>query len=135
MPEFFYGEIKMNKLDINNLTVGQVKEMVALFCSSNAAAETVEISSENVLVAPVKIGEAYLFRTVTHIEVGEVLSVDGVFITLKNASWIADTGRYHDCLANGVFNEVEPYPDTTTINSSSLINYAPWYHQLPKEQK
>lgn len=84
---------------------------------------------------PVKIGYNYLFRTVTHIEVGRVKSVDGVFVTLEDASWIADTGRYHDCLSKGVFNEVEPYPLTTTINSASLINFAPWPHSLPREQK
>ena len=84
---------------------------------------------------PVVIGEQYLFRTVTHIEVGRVVSVCGNFITLEDASWIADTGRYHDCLAKGVFDEVEPYPISTTINSSSLINYAPFPHGLPREQK
>ena len=84
---------------------------------------------------PVEVGKSYLFRTVTHIEVGKVKSIDGVFITLEDASWIPDTGRYHDCLAKGIFNEVEPYPLTTTINSSALINFAPWPHKLPGEQK
>ena len=84
---------------------------------------------------PVEVGSAYLFRTVTHIEVGRVKSICGNFITLEEASWIADTGRYHDCLTKGVFNEVEPYPITTTININSLINFAPWPHSLPREQK
>jgi len=111
-------------MNINELTIGQAKELNSIFGSNN-----------NVLVAPVEIGRAYLFRTVTHIEVGRVTAVNGVFITLGDASWIADTGRYHDCLKNGTFSEVEPYPVSTTINSSSLINYAPWPHELPRKQK
>lgn len=84
---------------------------------------------------PFKIGEAYLFRTVTHIEVGRVKSICGLFVEIEEASWIANTGRYHDCLLKGVFNEIEPYPLTSTINSASLINFAPWTHKLPTEQK
>ena len=84
---------------------------------------------------PFEVGEAYLFRTVTHIEVGRVIKITGKFVTLEEASWIADTGRYHDCLKKGVFNEVEPYPLTTIVNTDSLINAAPWPHELPTEQK
>jgi len=84
---------------------------------------------------PVEIGKAYLFRTVTHIELGEVVSVCGNFVTLKTASWVADTGRYHDCFKNGTVSEVEPYPNGTTVNMAALINFAPWDHPLPTEQK
>ena len=83
----------------------------------------------------IEVGKAYLFRTVTHIELGKVESVHGDFVKLVKASWIADTGRYHDCLKHGELNEVEPYPDYTVVNLSSLINFAPWNHELPTEQK
>ena len=116
-------------IDINELTLGQIKEIQKL-----TALNEVKTSCEQVS-APVEIGKAYLFRTVTHIEVGRIVSVHGPFVTLEDASWIADTGRYHDCLKKGVFNEIEPYPETTTINMGSLINYAPWSHPLPKDQK
>lgn len=109
-------------MDIDNMTYGELKEIAKLF---NTAPSQV----------PVEIGKAYLFRTVTHIEVGRVVAVNGKFVTLEDASWIADTGRYHDCLVMGTFNEVEPYPETTTVNTDSLINFAPWPHDLPDEQK
>ena len=111
-------------MDINDLTLRQAKELAAIFCNNNNSAE-----------CPFKVGESYLFRTVTHIEVGRVRAVIGQYVELEEASWIADTGRYHDCLKKGVFNEVEPYPLYTGINSQSLINYAPWPHALPTEQK
>ena len=109
-------------MNIDDLTIGQLKELM-------------KFNQADKKGIPVLVNSAYLFRTVTHIEVGRVVAVNGDFITLEDASWIADTGRYHDCLVKGVFNEVEPYPETTTINAASLINFAPWPHDLPKEQK
>lgn len=112
-------------MNINDLTLGQIKEIKAM-CGG------VENAQQEM---PFKIGEAYLFRTVTHIEVGRVVRIKGQFVELEEASWIADTGRYHNCLEKGIFSEVEPYPLYTGINTQSLINYAPWPHALPKEQK
>jgi hypothetical protein len=116
-------------IDTNELTLGQLKEISAMFPSSSNSIESKD------LYIPLEIGKSYLFRTVTHIEVGRVKSIHGPFVTLESASWIADTGRYHNCLRDGTFDEVEPYPDTTTINSLSLINHAPWDHALPTDQK
>jgi hypothetical protein len=112
-------------INIDDLTVGDAKKLAELFQNNNA----------NEKKYPVEIGKAYLFRTVTHIELGRVASVSGQFATLEDASWIADTGRYHDALKNGSLSEIEPYPNTTTVNMESLINFAPWDHKLPKDQK
>lgn len=122
-------------IDINELTLGQIKEIQQITLGANGVPENAPKIPGELKESPVEIGNAYLFRTVTHIEVGRVVEICGDFVTLEDASWIADTGRYHDCLAKGVFNEVEPYPDTTTVNMASLINFAPWTHNLPKEQK
>lgn len=113
-------------MNINDLTIGQAKEIKSLVSGD---------SQESSGQLPFEIGKAYLFRTVTHIEVGRVVRIVGQFVELEDASWIADTGRYHDCLRDGVFSEVEPYPLYTGVNTSSLINYAPWPHDLPREQK
>lgn len=109
--------------NIEDLTIAQAKELAAMFGSSSAKP------------SPFRVGYKYLFRTVTHIDVGEVVSICGDFVTLKDSSWIADTGRFHNCLKKGVFNEVEPYPNGNTLNLASLIDAAPWDHDLPKEQK
>ena len=110
------GELNMS---IEDLTV---KELISTF-------------GEGIKKYPVKVGDSYLFRTVTHIEVGRVVEVIGQFAKIEDASWIADTGRYHNCLKDGVFDEVEPYPDYSVVNMDSLINIAPWNHALPREQK
>ena len=109
-------------MNIDSLTFGELKQISSMLVSQQKQ-------------YPVKIGEAYLFRTVTHIEVGRVVEVIGQFAKIEEASWIADTGRYHDCLKNGVFNEVEPYPDYSVVNMDALINLVPWHHELPREQK
>ena len=110
-------------MSIDDLTLGQIKDLQGI------------LGREASKPVPFCVGRKYLFRTVTHIDVGEVVSVCGDFVTLKNSSWIADTGRFHDCLKNGVFSEVEPYPSGNMLNLSALIDAAPWEHDLPTEQK
>ena len=110
-------------MNIEDLTIKEARELANIF------------SGEKTKEYPVEIGKAYLFRSVTHIEVGRVVKLTGSFAKIEDASWIADTGRYHNCLKNGTFNEVEPYPDYSEINLDSLINLAPWNHPLPKDQK
>lgn len=112
-------------MNINDLTIGQAKELANLF------GNTTEINTNSMI----EVGKAYLFRTVTHIELGRVVEVQGNLVKLEEASWIADTGRYHNALKDGQLNEIEPYPDYTVVNLSSLINFAPWAHPLPREQK
>ena len=109
-------------MNYEDSTIKQIREIQSMFGGDKKE-------------SPVEVGEAYLFRTVTHIEVGRVIKICGDFVTIEDASWIADTGRYHDCLKKGVFSEVEPYPLVSTVNMGSMINFAPWPHELPKEQK
>jgi len=110
-------------MNINDLTLGQLKEITSLTGSSQE------------FKTPFKIGKAYLFRTVTHIDIGVVIAIDGQFATINQASWIADTGRFHDALKKGSLSEVEPYPTEAYVNLSALCDAAPWNHYLPKEQK
>ena len=113
-------------MNYEDLTIKQVKEIQSMFGGGTKK-------------SPVEIGKAYLFRTVTHIELGRVVAICGDFVTLEDASWVADTGRYHNALRDGLLaqneSEIEPYPITSTVNLGSLINFAPWPHELPTVQK
>lgn len=86
---------------------------------------------------PYEIGKAYLIRSVTHINIGIVKTVGDNEIILSSASWIADTGRYHDALKYGTdkLNEVEPYLDDVIINRSAVVDATIWRHSPPTEQK
>jgi len=102
-----------------------------LICNDECSSQSIESNNNT----PFVIGKSYLIRTVTHIDLGEVVDVVGNFVILQHASWIADTGRYHDCLSEAKLNEVEPYPNTCFVNLGSVCDAAPWNHALPRDQK
>lgn len=81
------------------------------------------------------VGNSYFFRTVTYHLVGKVVAqyADGI-IELKDASWIADSGRFMQAIKDGKLNEVEPV-GTAYINLKSVTDFFPWKHELPKDQK
>jgi hypothetical protein len=83
---------------------------------------------------PFIVGEAYLIRTVTYHQVGVLMEIKGDFLVLKDASWVADSGRFSDCLSKGTFNEVE-YVGIIFVNKNSIVDAFPWTNKLPKETK
>lgn len=84
---------------------------------------------------PFKIGEKYLIRTVTNYITGKLEAVYPTELVMSSAAWIADTGRYFDCLSKGTFNEVEPMLDKVIIGRGSIIDCVIWKFALPREQK
>lgn len=112
-------------MTIDNLTIGDIKQLQSLFTGNVSTLQ------------PYEIGKAYLIRSVTHIDIGIVKAVGDKEIVLSNASWIADTGRYHDALKGGTakLNEVEPYIDDVIINRSAVVDATVWRHPCPDQQK
>jgi len=82
------------------------------------------------------VGEKVFFRTVTYHALGEVKKVVGRFVQLKNASWIADTGRFSDFIKSGLQTgtEVEPVGEQF-LNMDTVVDFFFWKHELPKTQK
>lgn len=81
------------------------------------------------------IGNKYFFRTVTYHLTGKVVGVLGKkILILKNAAWIADSGRFMGAIKNGELEEVEPIGDAF-INLDTVTDFFPWIHDLPKDQK
>lgn len=93
------------------------------------ADELVDISTLDDLV-----GQKLFIRTVTYHMTGEVVKRIGAFIQLKDAAWIADSGRFNEAIKNGTLSEIEPV-GTAWINLSSVVDFFPWKHKLPKEAK
>ena len=85
--------------------------------------------------SPFLVGEQYIFRTVTQIDVGRVVKVTGDFVTLENASWIADTGRFNNALLGKGFDDVEPFPHGCALSLGSIVDAAPFPYVLPSEVK
>jgi hypothetical protein len=83
---------------------------------------------------PFKIGKAYLIRTVTYHQIGILKEIIGDFLIFKDASWVADSGRFSECLTKGTFNEVE-YVGPMMINKTAIVDAFPWDNKVPKETK
>ncbi|MCA1685801.1 MAG: hypothetical protein LC745_07395 [Planctomycetia bacterium] len=74
-------------------------------------------------------GQTYHVRTATDHYVGELSSVDSPHtVTLRRASWVANTGRLSEFVARGRADgmEVEPV-GTVMLHWSAII---PWPHEL-----
>lgn len=83
---------------------------------------------------PFEIGKAYLIRTVTYHQVGILKDIVGDFLIFKDASWVADSGRFSDCISKGSFNEVE-YVGPMMINKTAIVDAFAWENKVPKETK
>ena len=81
------------------------------------------------------IGKKFLFRAVTYHNVGRVKKIiAGKFALLEDASWVADSGRFMTAIKDGKLDEVEPV-GSAFINLDAVVDFFPWKHVLPKEQK
>lgn len=109
-------------LEISDDTYEKIKQQLT-------ADELIDISSLDDLV-----GQKLFIRTVTYHMTGKVVKRMGAFIQLETAAWIADSGRFSDALKTGKLNEVEPV-GTMWVNLSSVVDFFPWKHKLPEEQK
>jgi hypothetical protein len=112
-------------MNIEELTIKQMKEIKAML--DNGCPNT----------HPYKVGQNYFIRTVTFYFTGELVSVGEQELVLRNAAWIADTGRFMDAIKTGTLNEVEPFPDgeEVIVGRAAIIDAVRWSHPLPRAQK
>jgi hypothetical protein len=84
-----------------------------------------------------KIGENYFIQTVTHYYSGKLLSVTETDVVLKDAAWIANTGRFADAMqAVEKLSEVEPIPGEQIVFRGAMVGATiPAWDSLPKTQK
>ena len=80
------------------------------------------------------VGKKFFFRTVTYHTVGRVVRMIGHIAVLEDASWVADSGRFTQAIKNGTLSEVEPVGECY-LNTQTIVDFFPWKHDLPKEQK
>jgi len=78
-------------------------------------------------------GKKILIRTVTYFQLGEIRAVGDGFIILKDASWIADTGRFNACLKEGEIEEAEPFETDVYVSAGAIVDATEWPHDLPSE--
>lgn len=84
-------------MNIEDLTLGQIKQLQAIMSGSPSTTH------------PYEIGKNYLIRTVTYHNTGRLVAVHQQELVLEDAAWIADSGRFSDALKSCEFSEVEPF--------------------------
>lgn len=113
----------MSKLNIDEFTVGELKEINNLLGSKSA--------SEN----PYRIGGNYFIRTVTHHHTGRLVQVTSQELVLEDAAWIADDGKFSDAVKSASFSEVEMFPKGRVIIGRAAIIDATEITTLPTSTK
>ena len=111
-------------LDIETLTVKEIKQIQSLMKKEGEKSPH-----------PYQVGQNYFIRTVTHHFTGKLIRVTRNELVLQDAAWIADDGRFFDCIKDGKINEFEGYQDDVIIGRGSLIDCTIWKHNLPRGQK
>ena len=69
------------------------------------------------------LGENVFIRSVTHHYTGTVALVDSLTLTLDDAAWIADDGRFHEFLSDtSKAEEVEPYKYPVSVGLGGILD-------------
>ena len=81
------------------------------------------------------IGKKFFFRAVTYHTIGLVKSNPfGNFLEVVDASWVPCSARFADTIKTGELDEVEPVGQAF-LNLDTVVDFFPWCHALPTEQK
>lgn len=80
-------------------------------------------------------GKQYFIRTATYHVVGRLDKIYTEELVLSSASWIADSGRFHQALKTGEFSEIEPFVNDVIVSRGGIIDATEWTHALPTKVK
>lgn len=82
-----------------------------------------------------ELGKQYFIRTVTMYFSGRLIRVEDGFVTLEDAAWLPDIGRFADFIAGKEANEVEPYPHPVNVAIGAITDFCEYSAALPRKQK
>ena len=113
-------------MNIEELTLKQIREISQL-----VGAQQPKVPSSY------PVGKNVIVRTVTMIYTGRLESVTDADLILVDCSWIPETERFMQFVAEGKVRECEPYPDglPVFINRGALLDMCELRTELPRRQK
>jgi len=79
------------------------------------------------------LGQKVIVRTVTHFHIGTLVAIEGQWLMLDDALWVANTGRWHQALEEGKVEEADPFPGRVWVNAYGVIDITPWPHDVSRE--
>jgi len=86
-------------------------------------------TTKQITVPKLEIGKCYFVQTCTKDWVGRLVSIDGPYtLTLVEASWVADSGRFHQFVRDGKTENMEVEPVGAVC--CQWVNWIPWDHPL-----
>ena len=117
-------------MKIDELTIREAKQLAEMF----------SLERTRVDEHPYEIGKCYLIRTVSYHWVGRCVAVYQQELVLGKASWVSDTGRFHECLRDGMEKlssaEIEPvFEGEVILGRGAFIDVCEWHHALPEKEK
>lgn len=112
-------------MNIDDLTLGQVRAIQALVGHADLGPDSQYPVGKNVIV-----------RTVTMIYTGKLTDVTKTDLVLVACSWIPETERFMQFVAEGKVKECEPYPAglPVYINRGALLDMCELKAPLPRVQ-
>lgn len=110
-------------IDIESLTLRELRSLKATLAALDGVTPSAPATDDAWDHASLPIGSILCVETVLSWIVGELVAVNRQQITLKQASWISQSGRYSEFAAGKPAVEVEPIPPATpvAIERSSVI--------------
>ena len=116
-------------MNIEELTLKQIREIQSLNLMNDNRPVCASVHQ--------LIGKNAIVRTVTMIYTGKCIEVTPSEIILVDCSWIPETDRFMQFVAEGKVRECEPYPDglPVYINRGALLDMCELRKELPRSQK
>lgn len=114
-------------MNIQDLTLRQIREIQGLG----------SLSAEPDTASYYPVEKNVIVRTVTMIYTGKLMRVTNTDLVLTQCSWIPETERFAQFVAEGRVRECEPYPDDLQvfINRSALLDLCELRAELPRTQR
>jgi hypothetical protein len=122
---------RRGKMEIDELTLKQLYEIQSLFPRKQESDAPTRGASSY------PVGKNVIVRTVTMIYTGKLNRVTDTDLILVDCSWIPETERFMQFVADGAVRECEPYPDglPVYINRGALMDMCELVKPLPRSQK
>ena len=111
-------------MNIDSLTIAEARQIATMFGGGRSGG-----------THSFEVGRAYLIRA-THHHIGRIVAITDTDILMADGGWLAESGRFNECLAKGVINEFEAAPAGMTwlVSRSDIIDAWPWNHAIPTTQ-
>ena len=106
-------------MNLDELTIGEAKKLASIFCNTQEKPDDWQKQWT--------LNKFYFIRTVTMHLIGRLVFVGRHELTLDQCAWVADSGRFSECLKTGKLNEVEPFPDgPVNVGRGAIVDACLW---------